>query len=68
MEADAEMAAMVIETLAAAGLKDFQLSIGNVEYFKGICMEAGLEEETERTAFQAAPPLLKNARFLPPEF
>ncbi len=47
VEADAEMAAMVIETLAAAGLKDFQLSIGNVEYFKGICMEAGLEEETE---------------------
>lgn len=47
VEADAEMAAMVIETLSAAGLKDFQLSIGNVEYFKGICTEAGLEEETE---------------------
>lgn len=47
VEADAEMAAMVIESLLAAGLKDFQLSIGNVEYFKGICMEAGLDEETE---------------------
>lgn len=47
VEADGEMAAMVIEALLATGLKDFQLSIGNVEYFKGICMEAGLDEETE---------------------
>lgn len=47
VEADAEMAAMVIEALLATGLKDFQLSIGNVEYFKGICEEAGLDEETE---------------------
>lgn len=47
VEADGEMAAMVIEALLSTGLKDFQLSIGNVEYFKGICMEAGLDEETE---------------------
>lgn len=47
VEADAEMAALVIESLLSAGLKDFQLSIGNVEYFKGICMEAGLGEDTE---------------------
>ncbi len=47
VEADGEMAAMVIEGLLSTGLKDFQLSIGNVEYFKGICMEAGLDEETE---------------------
>ena len=46
-EADGEMAALVIEALLAAGLKDFQLSVGNVEYFKGLCMEAGLDEETE---------------------
>lgn len=46
-EADGEMTAMVIEALLAAGLRDFQLSVGNVEYFKGICMEAGLDEETE---------------------
>ena len=32
---------------AGVGLKDFQLSVGNVEYFKGLCMEAGLDEETE---------------------
>lgn len=47
VEADGEMAALVIESLLSAGLKDFQLSIGNVEFFKGICMEAGLDEETE---------------------
>lgn len=47
VEADGEMSAMVIEALLSTGLKDFQLSIGNVEYFKGICMEAGLDEETE---------------------
>ncbi|NLL77607.1 MAG: ATP phosphoribosyltransferase regulatory subunit [Clostridiales bacterium] len=48
VEADAEMAAMVIEVLLKTGIKDFQLSIGNVEYFKGICMEAGLDDETEK--------------------
>lgn len=48
VEADAEMAALVIESLLSAGLGDFQLSIGNAEYFKGICEEAGLDEETER--------------------
>lgn len=47
VEADGEMAALIIESLLATGLKDFQLSIGNVEYFKGICTEAGLDAETE---------------------
>ena len=47
--ADAEMIAMVIEALYHAGLTDFQVSIGNLEYFKGICAEAGLDEETELT-------------------
>lgn len=45
--ADAEMIAMTIEALYHAGLSDFQISIGNLEYFKGICAEAGLDEETE---------------------
>ncbi|MBD5520509.1 MAG: ATP phosphoribosyltransferase regulatory subunit [Lachnospiraceae bacterium] len=47
--ADAEMIAMTIESLLHAGLKDFQVSIGNLEYFKGICAQAGLDEETELT-------------------
>lgn len=33
-EADAEMIAMVVESLLAAGLKEFQVSIGQIEYFK----------------------------------
>lgn len=47
VEADGEMIAMVIEALFAAGLKEFQLSIGEVEYFKGLCEQIGLDEETE---------------------
>lgn len=47
VEADGEMIAMVVESLLAAGLKDFQISIGEVEYFKGICDQAGLDEQTE---------------------
>lgn len=43
--ADGEMIALVVESLLAAGLKDFQVSIGEVEYFKGICEEAGITQE-----------------------
>lgn len=45
--ADAEMIMMVIDTLRASGLTKFQVSIGEVEYFKGICRHAGLDSETE---------------------
>lgn len=47
VEADAEIISLVIESLKNTGLKRFQVSIGEVEYFKGICEEAGLDEETE---------------------
>lgn len=47
VEADAEMLSLVVEALKAVGLKEFQVSIGQVEYFKGLCQEAGLDEETE---------------------
>ncbi len=46
-QADAEMAVMIIEALRSAGLSEFQVSIGQVEYFKGLCREAGLSEEME---------------------
>ena len=46
--ADAEMIMMVIDTLKATGLTKFQVSIGEVEYFKGICENAGIDNETER--------------------
>lgn len=47
VEADAEMIAMVIQALLNTGMKRFQVAIGDVEYFKGLCEEAGLDEETE---------------------
>ncbi len=47
VEADAEMISLVIEALQSTGLKRFQISIGQVEYFKGLCEEAGLDEDTE---------------------
>lgn len=47
VEADAEMISLVVRALLDTGLKRFQVSIGEVEYFKGLCEEAGLDEETE---------------------
>ena len=46
-EADAEMIAMLVEALLNAGLKEFQVSIGQIDYFKGLCANANLDEETE---------------------
>ena len=45
--ADAEMIAMCIKALQNTGLENFQVSIGEVEYIKGLCAQAGLDEETE---------------------
>jgi len=47
VEADAEMISLMVESLKELGLDNFIISIGEVEYFKGICAEAGLDEETE---------------------
>ncbi len=47
IQADAEMIAMLIQSLLASGLKDFQISVGDADYFKGICEEAGIDENTE---------------------
>ena len=46
-EADAELLAMTIESLLASGLTEFQISVGQVEYFKSLLRDAGLEEEVE---------------------
>lgn len=45
--ADAEMIALLIEGLQNIGLKEFQISIGQVDYFKGLCAQASLDEDTE---------------------
>ncbi len=47
VDADAEMIALMIECMQSAGLKDFQVTIGNVQYFKGLCEECGIEPDTE---------------------
>ncbi len=47
--ADVEAITIVIESLLNSGLKEFQISIGESNYFKGICEEANLDEETELT-------------------
>ncbi|MGN0332291.1 MAG: ATP phosphoribosyltransferase regulatory subunit [Lachnospiraceae bacterium] len=47
VEADAEMLALVIESLSSVGLKEFQLSVGNVDYFKSLIEDANLDEEAE---------------------
>lgn len=52
VEADAEVISMVIEALKSTGLTRFQVTIGEVDYFRGLCEEAGLDEDTEkRTPF-----------------
>ena len=38
---------MVIELLLDAGLKEFQVSIGQIDFFKGFLLAAGLDEEQE---------------------
>ena len=47
VQADAELIALTVEALRAAGLEEFQISIGHVEYFRGICSQAGLDSDTE---------------------
>ena len=44
---DAEMVSLLIECLLKTGLENFRISIGEVDYFKGLCREAGLSGDTE---------------------
>lgn len=46
-EADAELLAMTIECLLESGLTEFQVSVGQVDYFKSFLEEAGLDAESE---------------------
>lgn len=45
--ADAEMIALVVDILKKSGLKDFQVEIGQVDFFKGLVEEAGMDQDTE---------------------
>lgn len=46
-QADGETIAMVVDCLKASGLEEFQISIGQMEYFKSILKEISIDEETE---------------------
>ena len=47
VQADAEMVSLLIESLLKTGLENFRISIGEVDYFKGLCSEAKLSPEDE---------------------
>lgn len=48
LEADAELIALAADCLMAAGLKEFQIYIGNVDFFESLITDADLESEEER--------------------
>jgi len=45
-EADAEIIALVVNVMRRAGLPNFQVSLSHVGYFRALCEEAALDEET----------------------
>ncbi len=49
VDADAEVIAMVIDALKTAGLTQFQVELGQVEFFRGLAEEAGMDAETQET-------------------
>ncbi len=46
VDADAEIISLVVDALKTAGLKEFQITIGHVDFLKGLVTEAGLDAET----------------------
>lgn len=44
-EADAEIIAIAIETLKDAGVKEFQIDLGQAEFFKGLAEQAQLSQQ-----------------------
>lgn len=51
--ADAEVVALAVESLLAAGLSDFQVCLGQVDFISGIMAEAGLDAATAHKVKQA---------------
>lgn len=58
-DADAEVVAMVIEALIESGLKEFQIEIGQPEFFKGLVEEACLDTDTTEVLRE----LLENKKY-----
>ena len=47
VEADGEMIAMLVDALKQTGLQEFQVSIGEIDFFRGICESLALTKEQE---------------------
>ncbi len=47
VKADVEMISLLVAALRKAGLTDFQISIGQVQFFKSLLLEADLESSVE---------------------
>ena len=47
VKADVEMISMLVASLQKAGLKEFQISLGQVMFFRSLLLEADLEPEVE---------------------
>ncbi|MEE1009671.1 MAG: ATP phosphoribosyltransferase regulatory subunit [Agathobacter sp.] len=45
--ADAEILAMVVDSLQESGLRNFQISVGHAQFFTGLIEAAGINEEDE---------------------
>ncbi len=48
-DADAEMIALVVNALKSAGLQEFQVELGQVDFFRGLVEEAGMDIQTQET-------------------
>lgn len=51
--ADAEVIALAVECLREIGLKDFQISLGHRDFYRGIIAQLGLREEDEDRVISA---------------
>lgn len=47
LNADAEMIILMVNALKATGLKEFQVSIGNADFYRGLCEELKLPKDIE---------------------
>ncbi len=57
--ADAEILALVVNALKTAGLKEFQIGVGHVDFYRGLVEAARLQEETEQELIE----LISNKNF-----
>lgn len=53
VKADAEMIRLSSDLLSKAGFSEYMICIGNAEFFKGLCNEAGITGQTEMNLREA---------------